>query len=230
MDSKSKNIVSRRINLLFCLFFIFVAAGVFFSSSSRGFRLGWNDTENMFGDPSVNTVHSNMIYGVKVEQRYDDFSTPLHSSDSTVVAFTRPSSLDVKVQADRDNNFSRRHSVGVILTAFVALLSYVAVYVLLFVMLLSLSRSMRHGELFQHRNIVRTRVIGFLLIVASVSQSLCSWLNNCSAVELFRGTQYVVDTSFRFDFGGLITALMILFIGEVFAIGYNLSEEQKLTI
>ena len=90
-------------------------------------------------------------------------------------------------------------------------------------------RSMRHASV-QHRNIVRTRVIGFLLIVASVSQSLCSWLNNCSAVELFRGTQYVVDTSFRFDFGGLITALMILFIGEVFAIGYNLSEEQKLTI
>ena len=50
------------------------------------------------------------------------------------------------------------------------------------------------------------------------------------AAELLAGNGYAVDTGFHVSYSMVIMGILILFAAEVFAIGQNLSEEQKLTI
>ena len=49
------------------------------------------------------------------------------------------------------------------------------------------------------------------------------------AAELLAGNGYAVDTGFHVSYSMVIMGILILFAAEVFAIGQNLSEEQKLT-
>jgi len=50
------------------------------------------------------------------------------------------------------------------------------------------------------------------------------------AAELLAGSGYTVDAGFHVSYAMIIMGILILFAAEVFAIGQNLSEEQKLTI
>ena len=53
---------------------------------------------------------------------------------------------------------------------------------------------------------------------------------NSRAAELLAGSEYTVDTAFHLSYSTIIIGILIIFAAEVFAIGRNLSEEQKLTI
>ena len=53
---------------------------------------------------------------------------------------------------------------------------------------------------------------------------------NSRAAELLAGSGYTVDAGFHVSYAMIIMGILILFAAEVFAIGQNLSEEQKLTI
>ena len=53
---------------------------------------------------------------------------------------------------------------------------------------------------------------------------------NRRAAVLLADSGFTVDTSFHFSYLMIIMGILILFAAEVFAIGQNLSEEQKLTI
>ena len=96
--------------------------------------------------------------------------------------------------------------------------------------LASLRRSIRTDTGFQRSNVVRTRLIGVLLIAASLLFSLSSWIECRAVASYFAGSQYALNTSFPFDFTEIITGVLILVMAEVFVIGNSLSEEQKLTI
>ena len=50
------------------------------------------------------------------------------------------------------------------------------------------------------------------------------------AAELLAGSGYTVNTEFRISYAMIIMGILILFAAEVFAVGQNLSEEQKYTI
>ena len=43
-------------------------------------------------------------------------------------------------------------------------------------------------------------------------------------------TDIIIDTSFPISYWNILIGVLVLFTAEVFAIGYRLSEEQKLTI
>ena len=53
---------------------------------------------------------------------------------------------------------------------------------------------------------------------------------NGKAAELLAGTDIIIDTSFPISYWNILIGVLVLFTAEVFAIGYRLSEEQKLTI
>ena len=90
-------------------------------------------------------------------------------------------------------------------------LLYLAIIVLMFVIIHSLRRSIREERTLDKRNVWYLRAIGMLTIVT----------------ELISDT---VDAGFHVSYAMIIMGILILFAAEVFAIGQNLSEEQKLTI
>lgn len=109
-------------------------------------------------------------------------------------------------------------------------LLYLAIIVLMFVIIHSLRRSIRDELPLNSRNIGRTRLIGALIIFAEVCRAVSLWLMNGKAAELLVGTDIIIDTSFPISYWNILIGVLVLFTAEVFAIGYRLSEEQKLTI
>ena len=117
-------------------------------------------------------------------------------------------------------------SIGVMLCP----LLYLAIIVLMFVIIHSLRRSIREERTLDKRNVWYLRAIGMLTIVTELISDTVDWVMNSRAAELLAGSGYTVDAGFHVSYAMIIMGILILFAAEVFAIGQNLSEEQKLTI
>lgn len=220
--------VKSRVNLLYCLFFAFVVIGVVFSTFSEGFVIGWNDGLAMFEEDNVNKSSSTIIYDVNLDRDYADFNIDLPDQNEDLLEISaRSVLLDLRILARSENPYNNPFTT---IFAFLVVGIYIVIYVLLFKMIISLRKSIKNKNLFSKKNILRVRTIGFLLIVYSLSGSFFLWLNNRGVEKLFENSTYSVDTSFQIDCSGLLFAILILFIGEIFAVGYSISEEQKLTI
>ena len=108
--------------------------------------------------------------------------------------------------------------------------SFLAVLVLIALMINSLRKSIRDEQPLRHSNIRRTRIIGCLLILTELCNALINYMHQCKAAELLAGAPYEVLVRFPLNYWNLIIGILFLFMAEVFAIGTQLSEEQKLTI
>ena len=109
-------------------------------------------------------------------------------------------------------------------------LSFIAIVVLMFLIIHSLRRSIREERTLEQRNVWLLRTIGALTILAELFQDIVNWRMAHRAAELLSGSDYAVDTMFHVSYTNIIMGILILFAAEVFAIGRNLSEEQRLTI
>lgn len=115
------------------------------------------------------------------------------------------------------------------LALFIPLL-LLAVIILMIMIIHSLRRSIREERTLDRRNVRYLRSIGALTILAELANSLMSHTMNLRAAELLAESGFSVDTSLHLSYSMIIMGILILFSAEVFAIGQNLSEEQKLTI
>ena len=109
-------------------------------------------------------------------------------------------------------------------------LLYLGIIVLMFVIIHSLRRSIREERTLDKRNVWYLRTIGLLTILAELISDTVNWAMNSRAAELLAGSGYGVNTGFHISYAMIIMGILILFAAEVFAIGQNLSEEQKYTI
>ena len=109
-------------------------------------------------------------------------------------------------------------------------LVYPAIIVLMCIIIRSLRRSIRNECTLDRRNTRYLRAIGVLTILSELCGDLSAWWMNRRAAEVLAGTGLEVDTGFAVSYGTIIMGILVLFAAEVFAIGQQLSEEQKLTI
>lgn len=121
-------------------------------------------------------------------------------------------------------------SVWLYVMVMICPLLYLGIIVLMFMIIHSLRRSIREERTLDRRNVWYLRAIGMLTIAAELISNVFDWIMNRRAAELLAGSGFTVDTSLHFSYLMIIMGILILFAAEVFAIGQNLSEEQKLTI
>ncbi len=107
---------------------------------------------------------------------------------------------------------------------------HLATIILMFLIINSLRRSIREERTLEERNVWRLRAIGVLVIVAELIQDSVNCYMARRAATMLEGSNYMVDTSFNVSYSMIIMGIMVIFAAEVFAIGRNLSEEQRLTI
>ena len=109
-------------------------------------------------------------------------------------------------------------------------LFYAAIVVLMFMIIHSLRKSIRNERTLDKRNVWYLRAIGMLTIFSELCRDVAAWWMTGRAAELLDGSGLTVDAGFTVSYSNIIMGILILFAAEVFAIGENLSEEQKLTI
>ncbi len=111
-----------------------------------------------------------------------------------------------------------------------ATIASLAILVLFALIINSLRKSIRDEQPVHHANIVRTRWIGGLIILTVLCDSIMQTINAREAARLLADTPLHVLDGFQFDYWNFIIGLLFIFMGEVFSISSQLSEEQKFTI
>ncbi|MFI3285337.1 MAG: DUF2975 domain-containing protein [Rikenellaceae bacterium] len=177
----------------------------------------------------------NNIY-VLTPIKFEPFTTPIPivQGDSTIniSAYNDNASLIIKECSEETSlaiNAIGNHPIYYITSL---LISIVCVWMLVLIarIILSLRRSMIEEHSVDKSNVKRVRWIGGILIGSELAGAIMAWRVNLHAAQLLTGSELNVDTSFSPDYWLIMLGILILFMGELFAITHSLSEEQKLTI
>lgn len=239
---QQKKSLKLRLLVIYITFFVVLIASVvynFLPDFSRGTDVGTNIGNEIA--QSWNTQNPRATYLLMdVPTLQPEMDTPIEgvadSEEMTVKArITRMDILVEKKAPAETSVFSLAFGVlggspAVYLLTILGAFSYAAIIVLMFLIIHSLRRSIREERTLDKRNVWYLRAIGMLTIVTELISDTVDWVMNSRAAELLAGSGYTVDAGFHVSYAMIIMGILILFAAEVFAIGQNLSEEQKLTI
>lgn len=98
------------------------------------------------------------------------------------------------------------------------------------VLFIRLMISINKSDIFNWRNVRRLRFLGVALIIGFSAQFLLAYSNMVSVSKVFSIPGYDLSLSELVSITNLVLGLCSLIVGEVFAIGLKMKEEQDLTI
>lgn len=236
---QNKKSLLQRLLVIYITFFIVLVASIahgFLPNFTRGFSEGTQMGNDILKNWNSGTPR--MIYMLE--------SIPVRDQDPVTVASDSKQAHSVTARVDRLNLTVERDAPGISVmglafssiggspwlyaTVMLGLLFFLAIIVLMFLIIHSLRRSIREERALDSRNVWLLRTIGLLTILTELLQDIVNWRMARQAADLLAGSPYNVDTGFQVSYPTIIMGILILFAAEVFAIGQNLSEEQKLTI
>lgn len=229
MQNKKK--LHKHLIIIYILYVIILVAGFMFNTV-QSFTAGFTAGMMAAGEDMDKNEHSYYVMAdvrnaqegmmMEMEGLPEHIAVPFAHLHLRV---TEPGTLTIgeafRVQAD---------SICAYVLLLISGLSFLAVFVLIALMINSLRKSIRDELPLRHSNILRTRIVGGLLILTELCNAFFLYIHQCKAAELLVGTPYEVMTRFPINYWNLIVGLLFLFMAEVLAIGTQLSEEQKLTI
>lgn len=216
MTPKRKIIL--RLNILYAIFLGLILTFLIVNFTSNDLRGNSEDKNSL-----LNTYYSIPI--VPLSSAYD---IPIqYNSDSTLKITAQMKAAHIKILHPEVS--SQKVQVWSFILQLFSGICYIAICTILFVVLFSLRNSIRHDNLFNRDNIKLIRAIGILLIASSLLVNLAYYLEAQSLTQLLKDTSLLISIDI-YEFGDLFAGVLILVIAEIFAIGYDLSEEQKLTI
>lgn len=98
------------------------------------------------------------------------------------------------------------------------------------VLFIRLVVSINRSDIFTWRNVRRLRRLGVLLVVAFACSWLSAWIELQAVRQALTIPHYELTMTDTMDRISLLLGLCALIVGEVFAIGLRMKEEQELTI
>lgn len=235
---QNKKSLLRRLLVLYVTFFVVLV--VSFAHSLPHFSRGYSD-----GAEIGNDIMRNLALGTP-RQVYLMSNIPVHGAgevlrggetDDAASVRGYVSNLTLTVEEEAPGRSAVRmafSSIGgspwLYLTVMLIPVCFLAIVVMMVLIIGSLRRSIREERPLERRNVGLLRAIGALTIFAELLQDTASWIMARRAAELLAGTRYAVDATLHVSYSTIIMGILILFAAEVFAIGRNLGEEQRLTI
>ncbi|MBQ2422112.1 MAG: DUF2975 domain-containing protein, partial [Flavobacteriales bacterium] len=170
-------------------------------------------------------------------ERADAYKHPVaHTPDSSITVMARVATYGVRVEYDEgiSNPYAWMQKASVLLLI-VEMVIYVMVLVFLFKTLSDIKRSMKRGTVFSRRVVRYARWTGILMIVCVVGFDVAVWLQGQYVLSLVEicdadlASTYMTGSPVK-SMVSIVVGLLVLFFAEVLGIGYDMSEEQKLTI
>ncbi len=238
----NKRSLKIRIMLLYVIYFAALVAGLVFNvmpNFRRGADLGFDVSQNMMQSWSDDRImRQSRVYIDIPANRNDEYLTFDLDDDKATSISILASRFNVLVtqNADKDQSMSElvMSSVGgstyVYLLSLLILILYIAIFVFIFLIIHSLRKSLNNDTPLDNICTWYTRIIGILIIVASLCSAASQWYMNNEAAKLLADSEFTVNTSFPLNYWNILIAILVIFTAEVFSIGSRLGEEQKLTI
>ena len=228
---QNKKRLHRHLLLIYIIYFAALIVG-FAASFVPDFSRGWRDAQD--------TLEIEIPQG-GIRSYYVSAPVVRKAAEPVVIeglpASIEPtiSRIDLRVQVDEAYTLGNAfkvmgNNVYCYLLMVITGLSYLTILVLIALIINSLRKSIRDEQPLRHRNILRTRAIGILILVAELSEALMKYISNTEAARLLEGTSFEVVGTFPLSYWNVIVGILFLFMAEVLSLGTQLSEEQKLTI
>ena len=217
---QNKKRLHRHLLLIYIIYFAALIVG-FAASFVPDFSRGWRDAQD--------TLEIEIPQG-GIRSYYVSAPVVRKAAEPVVIeglpASIEPtiSRIDLRVQVDEAYTLGNAfkvmgNNVYCYLLMVITGLSYLTILVLIALIINSLRKSIRDEQPLRHSNILRTRAIGILILVAELSEA-----------RLLEGTSFEVVGTFPLSYWNVIVGILFLFMAEVLSLGTQLSEEQKLTI
>ncbi|MCM1029887.1 MAG: DUF2975 domain-containing protein [Oscillibacter sp.] len=225
MQHKSKILL--RLNILYGIFLILLFVSIESLFFSRDFQAGLQEGLRQSMEANLpDNAKTDMYPEIALERIPGKYETPVTCpTDTNISISVRATKIDAIIKGNHSPSRSAITSLALTLSVF----CYVIIVVILSLILHSLRKSIKRGNVFNRDNIKLIRAIAILIILSSLLNSLGSYLGTRQIIQLFAGTDWHPVWN-GMDYKEIILGLVILVIGEIFAVGYDLSEEQKLTI
>ena len=230
-----------RITILYIVYFATLLGGVIYNSGPafvRGAKLGGKANDALFESINTDVLRSSNIY-IDVPsvsgKAIDSFEVDDDKNTSVTMIASR---CDILVTQDAGDDISIFDiifsSIGGSAALYIGSLAIMAMYIIIFVLIFmtihSLHKSVRHDLPLSPKCVWYTRAIGLLLIVINVLDSWGQWIMSNGAAKYLDGTDFTVNTQFTLNYYAIMMAVLIIFTAEIFSIGSKLGEDQKLTI
>ena len=107
---------------------------------------------------------------------------------------------------------------------------YIIIIMFLYKLFARLKRAIQLEQIFYMPLIKALRILGLLLIVENILELMLIWTNGRCAIEMLAIDGFECETILSLDVILGIFGISLLFIAQVFKVGYKIQEEQKLTI
>lgn len=239
-----KNALQRRILVLYVAFFTVIIASFAFGTLGSGLAKGFRDGYRV-GDQIANEQadgNQNYWIGVYYDLPSADAEIDIELNNPTLSDGTKLKARINRVDLMVENNntildgslwkglTTLMGTPAIFVCSWLLVIGYGVIIVMMFLIIRSLRRSIKSESVFDRKNFVRTRVIGLLLISCAMLSALINYLTVNKAAELLAGSGWALDTTFSINFWDVLMGIMILLIAEAFAIGYDMTQEQKSTI
>lgn len=237
---QNKKTFLRRLLVIYITFFMVLATGLALEILP-GFSQGYNEGGEIGTDIAANWLSGKprMIYmleNIPIAESPEALASGTASNPETKIDIRiRRIGMTVEQEAPGASMLTLAfRSLGgsgwIYASIMLCMAAYLTIVVLMVLIIRSLRGSIREERTLDKRNVWYLRAIGGLAIATELLDDLVARAMNLRAAELLAGSGYTVDTTFHVSYSTIIMGILILFAAEVFAIGQNLSEEQKLTI
>lgn len=235
---QNKKSLLQRLLVIYVAFFVVLAMSLFSGVNNfvRGFNSGMQLSEEITGNIYRQTPRQVYILTEVPISEHPEIVIPTADTTRSVRAFLGQIVLSVSEQIGDDTSpatlafRSIGRSAWIYAGVMLIPLMYLAVVILMILIIHSVRRSIRNEQTLDRRCTWWLRAIGILTIATELLSSTVAWAMSRRAAEVLAGSPYAVDTSFSCNTSTLIMGILVLFAAEVFAVGQNLSEEQRLTI
>ena len=232
----NKKSLLQRLLVIYIAFFSILTISVVhnvFGEYGDAFMSGWNKAtlDEQIEESGGKVAYKESLYSIKL-----DHNAPIAIENGDI----KGADLDIKMTASHINITLTDHTstwdnlkssdLITILLALLYMCFLITIITLMFKIINSIRRSIREEEVLSPKNIWYMRNIGILTIVVTLMDNLINYGFQLEAARVLVNTNITVDTSFNISYSPIIMGIIIIFTAEVFAIGHNLSEEQKLTV
>lgn len=244
MERTQKKSLRRHLLFIYVGYFLALAIGFihsFVPNVSSSWSAGWNaatediqmqekhgiDQQTFFMTVRLKEPVSENLLSSKtqhaIETRYASVTAEAEYTSVNLYVKTSDKSDPELVRQLKKANYS-------LLLFIPALLAKLAILILVALIINILRKSVRDEQPLPKRIITYTRIIAALLILSEICTALGAYIYHHAAQILLEGTALQVDATFPLNYWNIFMAILVLFSAEVFSIGSQLSEEQKLTI
>lgn len=228
MQNKKK--LHKHLLIIYIIYCAALAVG-FLASFVPGFSRGWQSAQSSMAREELQGGRTYYVSAPLLNDSEGDLQIEGLPENITANIDRLQLSVTLPEEYAADNIFKVLANSGwAYLMLAVSGCAYLAIFVLIALIINSLRKSIRDEQPIRHSNITRTRAIGVLILVAELCRTMMQYINNREAADLLAGTSCEVLPCLPVDYWNLIVGILFLFMAEVFSIGTQLSEEQKLTI